>query len=147
MYQRILVATDGSTLSKKAVNSAIELAASIGAELIALKVIPRYPQSYFEGSIPLSADEVAKVEQHWADDARDVVDGVKALGEKKGVKVKAILSKADVVSDALIAAAKKHNADLIVMASHGRKGIKRLLLGSETQHVLTHSHIPVLVLR
>ncbi len=147
MYQRILVATDGSTLSKKAVNSAIELAASIGAELIALKVIPRYPQSYFEGSIPLSADEVAKVEQHWADDARDVVDGVKALGEKKGVKVKAILSKADGVSDALIAAAKKHNADLIVMASHGRKGIKRMLLGSETQQVLTHSHIPVLVLR
>ena len=76
-----------------------------------------------------------------------MVDGVKALGEKKGVKVKAILSKADVVSDALIAAAKKHNADLIVMASHGRKGIKRMLLGSETHQVLTHSHIPVLVLR
>jgi nucleotide-binding universal stress UspA family protein len=52
-----------------------------------------------------------------------------------------------VVSDAIIAAAKKHKADLIVMASHGRKGIKRLLLGSETQQVLTHSHIPVLVLR
>ncbi|MDR0274275.1 MAG: universal stress protein [Burkholderiaceae bacterium] len=147
MYQRILVATDGSSLSKKAVTSAIDLAASLGAELIALKVIPRYPQSYFEGSIPLSAEEVAKVEQHWNEDARVVVDAVKTQGEKKGVKVKAILSKADVVSDALIAAAKKHEADLIVMASHGRKGIKRMLLGSETQQVLTHSHIPVLVLR
>jgi len=52
-----------------------------------------------------------------------------------------------VVSDAIIATAKKQKADLIVMASHGRKGIKRLLLGSETQQVLTHSHIPVLVLR
>ena len=52
-----------------------------------------------------------------------------------------------VVSDAIIAAAKKQKADLIVMASHGRKGIKRLLLGSETQQVLTHSHTPVLVLR
>jgi len=147
MYQRILVATDGSPLSKKAVSSAIDLAAALGAELIALKVIPRYPQSYFEGSIPLSADEVAKVEQHWTEDARAVVDAVKTQGEKKGVTVKAILSKADVVSDALIAAAKKHEADLIVMASHGRKGIKRMLLGSETQQVLTHSHIPVLVLR
>ncbi len=147
MYQRILLATDGSPLSKKAVTSAIDLAAALGAELIALKVIPRYPQSYFEGSIPLSADEVAKVEQHWTEDARAVVDAVKTQGEKKGVTVKAILSKADVVSDALIAAAKKHEADLIVMASHGRKGIKRMLLGSETQQVLTHSHIPVLVLR
>ena len=147
MYQRILVATDGSKLSTKAVNSAIELAALAGAELIALKVIPRYPQSYFEGSVPLSAEDVARVEQKWADDGRSVVDAVKAAGEAQGVKVKAILAKSDVVSDALIAAAKKHKADLIVMASHGRKGIKRLLLGSETQQVLTHSEIPVLVLR
>jgi nucleotide-binding universal stress UspA family protein len=51
------------------------------------------------------------------------------------------------VSEAVIAAAKKHKCDLIVMASHGRRGIKRLLLGSETQLVLTHSHVPVLVLR
>lgn len=147
MYQRILVATDGSKLSTKAVNSAIELAALAGAELIALKVIPRYPQSYFEGSVPLSAEDVARVEQKWCDDGRSVVDAVKAAGEAQGVKVKAILAKSDVVSDALIAAAKKHKADLIVMASHGRKGVKRLLLGSETQQVLTHSEIPVLVLR
>ena len=147
MYKRILVATDGSKLSAKAVNSAIELAAVCGAELVALKVIPRYPQSYFEGSIPLSADDVARVEQKWSDDGRDVVEAVKASGEAQGVKVKAILAKSDVISDALIAAAKKHKADLIVMASHGRKGVKRLLLGSETQQVLTHSEIPVLVLR
>jgi nucleotide-binding universal stress UspA family protein len=65
----------------------------------------------------------------------------------KAVSAKAITVKSDVVSDAIIAAAKKHKADLIVMASHGRKGIKRLLLGSETYQVLTHSHTPVLVLR
>ena len=147
MYKRVLVATDSSKLSTKAVNSAIDLAASLGAELVALKVIPRYPQSYFEGSIPLSADDVARVEQRWADDGRQVVEDVKVMGEARGVKVKAILAKSDVVSDALIAAAKKHKADLIVMASHGRKGVKRLLLGSETQQVLTHSEIPVLVLR
>ena len=72
---------------------------------------------------------------------------MKALAAAKGVSVKALTVKSDLVSDALISAATKHKADLIVMASHGRKGIKRLLLGSETQHVLTHSHVPVLVLR
>lgn len=147
MYQRILVATDGSTLSKKAVNTAIALAALSKAELVALKVIPRYPQSYFEGSIPLSVEDVKRVEGQWAEEGQAVVEAVKKAGAAKGVAVKAVTVKSDVVSDALIAAAKKHKADLIVMASHGRKGIKRLLLGSETQHVLTHSHIPVLVLR
>ncbi|MDR0480011.1 MAG: universal stress protein [Burkholderiaceae bacterium] len=147
MYKRILVATDGSPLAEKAVGSAIELAALAGAELIALRVVPRYPQSYFEGSIPLSADDVARVEKQWSDDGRTTVEAVKAAGEAKGVVVKPILAKSDIVSDALIAAAKKHEVDLIVMASHGRKGVKRLLLGSETMQVLTHSEIPVLVLR
>ena len=147
MYRCILVATDGSELSNKAVNSAIDLAALCGAELIALKVVPRYPQSYFEGSIPLSTEDVARVERQWAEDGQSVVDAVKAAGAAKGVTVKPLIAKSDLVSDALIAAAKKHNADLIVMASHGRKGVKRLLLGSETQQVLTHSEIPVLVLR
>jgi nucleotide-binding universal stress UspA family protein len=147
MYTRILVATDGSTLSKKAVNSAIALAALCGAELVAIKVVPRYPQSYFEGSIPLSVDDVKRVEKQWAEDGQAVVDAVKKTAAAKGVSVKAVTVKSDLVSDALISAATKYKADLIVMASHGRKGIKRLLLGSETQHVLTHSHIPVLVLR
>lgn len=147
MYQKILVATDGSPLSKKAVTSAIELAALAGAELVALKVIPRYPQSYFEGGLALQAAEVSRVEQQWADAAQAVVDAVQKAGMAKGVRTKAVTVKSDLVSDAVIAAAKKHKCDLIVMASHGRRGIKRLLLGSETQLVLTHSHVPVLVLR
>ena len=147
MYQRILVATDGSTLSKKAVNSAISLAALTGAELIALKVVPRYPQSYFEGGIVLQVAEVERIEKQWAERGQAIVDGVQKAGLQKGVKVKPVTARSDLVSDAIIAAAKKHKCDLIVMASHGRRGIKRLLLGSETQLVLTHSHIPVLVLR
>ena len=67
--------------------------------------------------------------------------------EAKGVKVKAQVMKSDIISDAIIAAARKSKVDLIVMASHGRRGLKRLLLGSETQQVLTHSSVPVLVLR
>lgn len=147
MYKRILVATDGSTLSKKAVASAIELAATCGAELLALKVVPRYPQAYFEGSIPLSVEEVARVEKQWTESAQAQLTTVQKLAHVQAVGVKVLAVKSDVVSDAIIATAKKHKADLIVMASHGRKGIKRLLLGSETQQVLTHSHIPVLVLR
>jgi len=147
MYKRILVATDGSKLAQKAVDSAIDLAALCGAELLALRVVPRYPQSYFEGSIPLSSEDVARMEKQWSDDGRTTVEAVKTAGEAKGVQVKPILAKSDIVSDALIAAAKKHEVDLIVMASHGRKGVKRLLLGSETLQVLTHSETPVLVLR
>ncbi len=147
MYQRILVATDGSKLSKKAVSSAIDLAAVCGAELVALKVVPRYPQSYFEGGIALQPSEVASVEKKWTDEGQAVVDAVKKAALAKGIITKAVTVKSDVVSDALLAAAKKHQCDLIVMASHGRKGIKRLLLGSETQHVLTHSTIPVLILK
>jgi nucleotide-binding universal stress UspA family protein len=147
MYKRILVATDGSTLSKKAVASAIDLAALSGAELVAVKVTPRYPQSYFEGSLPLSAKEVSKIEQQWGDAAQKVLDAVVKAGAAKGVSVKTAVVKSDIVSDALIAASKKHKVDLIVMASHGRRGIKRLLLGSETQQVLTHASVPVLVLR
>jgi nucleotide-binding universal stress UspA family protein len=147
MYDKILVATDGSSLSKKAVNSAISLAALTGASLVALKVLPRYPQSYFEGGLALQAAEVARIEQQWADEAQAVVDDVKKAAELEGVKTLAMTVKSDIVSDAVIATAKKNKCDLIVMASHGHRGVKRLLLGSETQQVLTHSHIPVLVLR
>jgi nucleotide-binding universal stress UspA family protein len=147
MYKRILVATDGSSLSKKAVSNAIALAASCGAELVALKVVPRYPQTYFEGSIPLSAEEIGRIEKQWSDAAAENLAAVQKAASAKGVSCKGVTVKSDVVSDAIISAAKKHKADLIVMASHGRKGIKRLLLGSETQQVLTHSHTPVLVLR
>lgn len=147
MYKKILVATDGSTLSKKAVSTAIDLAALCGAELVAVKIIPRYPQSYFEGGLALQAAEVSRVEKQWAEEGQAIVDAVQQAALVKGVKTKAITVKSDLVSNAIIAAAKKNKCDLIVMASHGRRGIKRLLLGSETQLVLTHSHVPVLVLR
>ncbi len=147
MYQRILVATDGSSLSKKAVTNAIQLAATCGAELVALKVVPRYPQTYFEGSIPLSPAEIGRIEKQWMDAAEANLAAVKKAATAKGVTCKTVTAKSDVVSDAIINAAKKQKVDLVVMASHGRKGIKRLLLGSETQHVLTHGSTPVLVLK
>lgn len=147
MYKKILVATDGSALSYKATTDAIALAASLNAALVVLKVVPCYPQSYFEGGVVLEAAEVERVETQWEADGQAIVNTVKQAAESQGVSAEAVTLKSDVVSDAIIEAAKQHECDLVVMASHGRKGVKRLLLGSETQQVLTHCHVPVLVLR
>jgi nucleotide-binding universal stress UspA family protein len=97
--------------------------------------------------LALQAAEVKRVEKQWAQEGQAVVDEVQKLAEAQGVAASGITAKSDLVSEAIIAAAKKNKCDLIVMASHGRRGVKRLLLGSETQQVLTHSHIPVLILR
>ena len=147
MYHRILVPTDGSELSGKAVDSAIEHAAALGCELVALYVVPVYPTSYFEGRPSLPIEEVARAERQWADDGQAVVDAVVQGAQAKGVKAIGVLGRSDRVAETVIATAARHDCDLIVMASHGRRGIKRLLMGSETLHVLTHSHTPVLVLR
>jgi nucleotide-binding universal stress UspA family protein len=147
MYRRILVATDGSTLSKKAVRASIGLACTMEAELVALYVVPRYPVSYFEGGVSVSQADIAQTEKRWSERGQAVVDAVREAAEADGVKAKAVLTRSDLVAESIMSAAKKYKCDLVVMASHGRKGLKRVLLGSETQHVLTHSTVPVLVLR
>lgn len=147
MYQKILVTTDGSTLSKKAVRGAIGLAASLGAQLVALHVVPRYPVNYFEGALSLSVEDIGRTEKKWADEGQAMVDAVVEQAKSAKVSAKGVVAQSDRIAESIIAAAKKHKCDLVVMASHGRKGIKRVLMGSETQHVLTHSHVPVLVLR
>ncbi|MGB7422184.1 MAG: universal stress protein [Comamonas sp.] len=147
MYKRILIATDGSSLSEKAVTSGLELAALARARVIAIKVIPRYPRKFFDGGLPLDVLEIKRIEDDWAEQAQALMRKVKDDGTQAGVLVKTLVVKSDLVAEAIIAAAKKHDCDLIVMASHGRKGVKRVLLGSETLNVLTHSEIPVLVLR
>ena len=147
MYQRILVATDGSALSKKAVKHAISLAASTGASLVALKVVPRYPVSFFDGSATLSVETVSVAEKKWVTDAESPLDAVVKEAQSAGVKAKTAVVKSDLIAESIISAARKHKADLVVMASHGRKGLKRILLGSEALAVLTHSEVPVLILR
>lgn len=147
MYKRILVATDGSELSQKAVTHAISLAGLCKAEVVVVKVVPRYPQTYFEGSMTLTESDAERIEAQWAKDSQAVVDAAMQQASAAGVTASGKVIKSDVISDALIGAAKDEHADLIVMSSHGRKGISRLLLGSETQQVLTHSTTPVLVLR
>ncbi len=147
MYQRLLVATDHSRLSRKAEKAAIGLAAATGASLVVLHVVPDYPMSFFEGAVTLTPEELARIEGTWTSRGQKAVDAVVAAAAKQGVKAQGVLAHSDQVAEAVMAAARKHRCDLIVMASHGRRGLSRVLLGSETQHVLTHSTIPVLVLR
>jgi nucleotide-binding universal stress UspA family protein len=148
MYKRILVATDGSSLSDKAVDAAIDLALLARAELVSVTVTHLLPYGYFEGSMVMNQREIEASQEQVDNDAQRMVDTVRTTAAAKGVRsAQAIVIKSNQVAEAIISTAKNQQCDLIVMASHGRRSLARLLMGSETLHVLTHSHIPVLVLR
>jgi len=142
-----MVATDGSPLSQKAVDSALELAAAFKAQVTAVSVVQAYSYDYFEGAYPLSKEDVKTVESYWVDKAQKLLDTATFSAAAKGVPIKTQVLRANDVADALVTAAHAMDADLIVMASHGRRGFDRLLHGSETQEVLNHCKVPVLVLR
>ena len=148
MFKRILVTTDGSALSDQAVAKAIDLSLLTGAQLFVVTVAHLEPHSYFEGSSVLTQREVEESHHRAIAAGQALVDAVKATALAKGVaSAEAVLMKSNQVAESIIEAARSHDCDLIVMASHGRRGLTRMLMGSETQHVLTHSHTPVLVLR
>jgi nucleotide-binding universal stress UspA family protein len=147
MFERILVATDGSELSEKAVSSAIDLAAQHRAELVALTVVPRQAQNYFDGVSVYAQEEIIRAEAISVQHAQGALHALVARAEASDVHLMTDTVVSDMISEAIVAAANKHHSDLIVMASHGRSGFARLFLGSETQHVLTQSKLPVLVVR
>jgi nucleotide-binding universal stress UspA family protein len=145
MFNRILVATDGSELSERAVSKAIDLSLLSGAELHVIAVAHLEPYSYFEGSSRLSQRQIDEAHQRSAAAAQTLVDAVRDNAIAKGVRrAQAIVARSNHVAESIIEHAKTHDCDLIVMASHGRRGFARMLMGSETLHVLTHSHTPVL---
>ena len=114
----------------------------------ALEISPSYLNLIERNQRPLTVQLLLKLASVYKVDLDDLQgESAGSAGQLREVKVKPVTVKSDLIAEAIIAAAKRNKVDLIVMASHGRKGIKRLLLGSETQQVLTHSHIPVLVLR
>ena len=147
MYKHLLVATDGSKLSGKAVAHAIALAKPLGAKLTAFFAAPEMPLPiYAEGVVfqPLSKKEYTA---SMAKEAEKILDAVVARAKAAGVACTAAHAIAPSPWEAILAAAKKGGCDVIVMASHGRRGVSALLLGSETQKVLTHSKLPVIVVR
>lgn len=147
MYRCILVATDASPLARKAEQAAIGLAATTGARLVALHVVPDYPLGRFEGAAAVPPEELARIEGEGSAHGQTVIEAVVEAAAALGVAARGVLARSDHVGEAVLAAASKHGCDLIVMASHGHRGVRRLLLGSETHEVLTRSTIPVLVLR
>jgi nucleotide-binding universal stress UspA family protein len=147
MYKHLLVPTDGSRLSDKAVAHALALAKAIRAKVTVFYAAPDYPMPvYAEGVVfePLSKREYAK---QAADGAQKILDRVAVKAKAAGVECKTAHAIASAPWEAILAAAKKGKCDVIVMASHGRRGISALLLGSETTKVLTHSKLPVIVVR
>jgi len=147
MYKNLLIATDGSKLSEKALAHAIELAQAVGCKLTAFYAAPDYPMpAYADGVVyePVSRREYTKLA---AQDAQKILDAAATKAEAAGVECKTTYAIAAAPWEAILAAAKKHKCDGIVMASHGRRGLSAVLLGSETQKVLTHSKLPVTVVR
>jgi len=153
MYKHILIPTDGSLLSEKAVEAGIELARAIHARVTGFTAVPDY-------HVPTDAELTSKhgrtvsPDQHFAEYERDIrkqsEDALRAIIERAraaGVDYDAEFMQSDCPHEAIIRAAKKHNCDLIFMASHGRRGLSAVVHGSETQGVLTHSTIPTLVYR
>ncbi|KKW67997.1 universal stress protein UspA [Lampropedia cohaerens] len=147
MYKQILIPTDGGELSQKAIAHGFELAKLTGARVTILTVTPSYPVTYMEGGIAANREFAEESERQWKEEARKAMEKVREQGKAAGVETDVQVLSGDSISDQILNAAKDIGADLIVMASHGRKGIAKLLLGSETQHVLTGAKIPVLVLR
>jgi nucleotide-binding universal stress UspA family protein len=144
MYKRILVPTDGSEITAKAIQSAIALAKLGGGELFTIAVKEPFPYSAISEMQPVPPQEFYDAQERIAAErVKAAVDSAAAAGVKcQGFTVEALHP-----WEAILDHAATHGCDLIVMASHGRRGVAALLLGSETQRVLLHSKLPVLVVR
>lgn len=147
MFKHLLVPTDGSQLSDAAVGRAVTFAKEAGARVTFFYAQPDFPMPiYGEGALidPTTPEQFAKSAEQ---EARKILDKAKAAADDVGVVADTDTTVNEVPYEAVIDAADRHGCDLIFMASHGRRGIAGLLLGSETQKVLTHSKIPVLIYR
>ena len=147
MFKHILVPTDGSKLSVKAAKQAVKLAKTMGAKITGFHAAPDLSSSYYGDSYILrtpSAKAKAEAAQNQARKCLSTIE-VEAAIEKVPCEVFHVVS--DSPYEAIIDAARKKKCDLIFMASHGRRGLSGLVLGSETHKVLIHSKVPVLVCR
>src|SRR5438045_4187392 len=147
VYKHLLVATDGSRLSGKAVTHAIALAQALKAQLTAFYASPDYPMPAYADGVAYEPLSKKQYEEMAAKEAQKILSTVKLKAEAGGVECNLLHTIANAPWEAILAAAKKARCDAIVMASHGRRGVSALLLGSETQKVLTHSKLPVIVVR
>lgn len=145
MFKHILVPTDGSKLSEKAVKRAVGVAKQIKARVTALHVIPKFHTFTYQAEmLELTAKEY---EASSVERAEQYLGFAERAAATAGVSCEAVHVFSDQPYREIIKTARGKRCDLILMASHGRRGIEGFLLGSETQKVLTHSRVPVLVYR
>jgi len=144
MFKRILVPTDGSDLSDKAISAAVELAITLKASVVGMTTLEPYSYSNLSEYRPETLDDYeARMEQVGAERLRKI----STAATNAGLAVETVAVKSFSPYEAIIDTARNRGCDLIVMASHGRRGLNAVLLGSETQKVLTHTSIPVMVYR
>jgi nucleotide-binding universal stress UspA family protein len=147
MYRHLLVATDGSKLSEKAVAQAFALAKALGAKVTAFHASPGYPAPIYLEGYPYVQMTRKEYTELCAKEADKILKPVSLKARQAGVEFDSAHVIASAPWEAILAAARKNKCDAIVMASHGRRGVSAFLLGSETQKVLTHTKMPVIVVR
>ncbi len=149
MFRHILLPTDGSEISDKAARQAIELAKALRAKITALHIVNELHLHLPDEGFPIP--ELPALKKRYADDAaaraRTILGSITEAAKIAGIECDVATATSDMPYEMIIDQATRFNCDLIVMASHGRRGLQGILLGSETQKVLTHSKIPVLVCR
>ena len=146
MFKHILISTDGSPVSNKAAKAGIALARALGAKVTAYSAFEELQLFYGEGYIPTQR-EVDGFLQRAREVGQKRVDTIGKMAKAAGVPFSSVVTKAYSPYVGIIDAAKKRKCDVIFMASHGRRGLSKLIMGSVTQKVLTHSRIPVVVYR
>jgi nucleotide-binding universal stress UspA family protein len=147
MFKHFLIPTDGSELSFQTTQRAVSLAKEVGARVTFFFSKPEYPVAFYgEGALidPTTPEKFAETADN---QAREIFAQAEQLAKDAGIAFDSMTAVSDLPYEAIINAAEKARCDLIFMGSHGRRGIANLFQGSETQKVLTHSKIPVLVYR
>jgi nucleotide-binding universal stress UspA family protein len=146
-YHHLLVPSDGTPLSLRALDQALALAKALGSQVTLLHVQPALPVPMVGMGDMLDPATLESLSQTAEKESARILQEGQAAGLAAGVGIRTEVVKQDLPYRAIVEAAKRHGCDLIVMASHGRKGLSGLLIGSETQRVLLHASIPVLVVR
>jgi nucleotide-binding universal stress UspA family protein len=147
MYKHILIPTDGSEASRRAIAAGIRLARTLGARVTGVFAAPAATPILFRDHLPAGYATPRQNEMLIARAAAAHLGVIERAARSAGVRCTCVTVKSDFPSDTILATAKKSKCDLIVMASHGHRGLRGLLLGSETNKVLAASPIPVLVSR
>jgi nucleotide-binding universal stress UspA family protein len=144
VFKKILVPTDGTDLSAKAIDGAVQMGRQLGAQVVGVTVVEPYSYSSLSEYRPESFEDYeARMEKV----ARERLEKLENVAKAANVPVETVVAKSFSPYEAIIETAKQRGCDAIFMASHGRRGLNAVLLGSETQKVLTHSNIPVMVFR